>query len=81
MREWLKGRVLDDLEQKLVTNEAIQHWFDTTRLSALFEVQRRHGKAAREVFCLIQFAIWHRIFIEQSAPAPPSVSEDPRDWL
>jgi asparagine synthase (glutamine-hydrolysing) len=81
MREWLSGRVLDDLEQKLTNNAVIQHWFDTARLPALFAVQRRHGKAAREVFCLMQFAIWQRMFIEQRTSSPPSADEDPRDWL
>lgn len=81
MREWLSGRVLDDLEQKLINNAAIREWFDTSRLPALFQVQRNSGKAAREVFCLMQFAIWHRLFIEDGGGTKPGVDEDPRDWV
>ena len=81
MREWLSGEVLDDLEQKLINNAAIREWFDTSRLPAIFEVQRNSGKAAREVFCLMQFAIWHRLFIEDGGRTKPSVDEDPRDWI
>lgn len=81
MREWLSGRVLDDLEQKLIHNAAIREWFDVSRLPALFQVQRNCGKAAREVFCLMQFAIWHRLFIEDGGRTKPSVDEDPRDWV
>jgi len=81
MREWLSGRVLDDLEQKLISNAAIREWFDTSRLPALFHVQRSSGKAAREVFCLMQFAIWHRLFIEDGGGTKPGVDEDPRDWM
>ena len=53
MREWLSGRVLNDLEQKLINNATFREWFDTSRLPALFHVQRNSGKAAREVFCLM----------------------------
>ena len=81
MREWLSGQVLDDLEQKLLRNAAIGEWFDTDRLPMLFGVQRKTGKAAREVFCLVQFAIWHRLFIEGAGNTRPSVDEDPRDWI
>jgi asparagine synthase (glutamine-hydrolysing) len=81
VREWLSGGVLDALEGKLMRNEAIAEWFDTDRLPALIEYQRRTGRAAREVFCLTQFAIWHRIFIEGGGDATPSVDEDPLAWM
>ena len=81
LREWLAGRVLDDLEQKLIRNAAVKAWFDTAHLPALFDVQRKSGRAAREVFCLMQFAIWHRLFIEEEGRTIPSVDEDPRDWI
>ncbi len=41
----------------------------------------RIADAAREVFCLMQFAIWHRLFIEDGGRTKPSVDEDPRDWV
>jgi asparagine synthase (glutamine-hydrolysing) len=81
MREWLSGQVLDDLEHKLLRNAAIREWFDVDRLPALFEVQRNNGRAAREVFCLAQFAIWHRLFIEEGGHNKPTVAENPLDWI
>jgi len=80
VREWLRGDFLGPLEHKLAGNPAVNDWFDTARLPALFQVQRKNGGASREIFCLMQFAIWHRLFIEQ-AGAQPSPSEDPLDWI
>jgi len=80
VREWLQGDFLQKLEGKLKANAAIQHWFDTERLPALFQLQRETGKASREIFCLLQFAIWHRLFVEQPG-LQPSPYEDPLDWV
>jgi asparagine synthase (glutamine-hydrolysing) len=81
VREWLSGGVLDALEGKLLANAAVAEWFDTDRLPDLIGYQRRTGRAAREVFCLTQFAIWHRLFIEGGGGAIPSVDEDPLAWM
>ncbi|MFO1418918.1 MAG: asparagine synthase (glutamine-hydrolyzing) [Methylotetracoccus sp.] len=80
VREWLSGPFLNALEHRLSANPAVQHWFDVRHLPALFEAQRRKGNATREIFCLMQFAIWHRLFIE-SPGLRPSPDEDPLDWM
>ncbi|MDD2769706.1 MAG: asparagine synthase-related protein, partial [Methylococcus sp.] len=80
VREWLGGEVLDRLEGKLSANPAVREWFDTRQFPALFQAQRRKGNAGREIFCLMQFAIWHRLFIEQPG-LKPSPDEDPLDWI
>lgn len=80
VREWLGGEMLDHLEQKLTHNRAINAWFDTSRFPALFQAQRQWGNASREIFCLMQFAIWHRLFIECPGLRPSS-NEDPLDWM
>ena len=80
VREWLSGVLLTHLEQQLLHNRAIQEWFETRHLPRLFAMQRRAGTASREIMCLLQFAIWHRLFIEQPG-SKPSVAEDPRDWI
>lgn len=78
--EWLSGTFLDRLESKLTCSKALGAWFDATRLPELFHAQRTRGGASREIFSLLQFAIWHRLFIE--APGlRPSPSEDPLDWI
>jgi asparagine synthase (glutamine-hydrolysing) len=80
VREWLRGDFLDRLEHKLMVNQAVNDWFDTTHLPALFRVQRKKGGVSREIFCLMQFAIWHRLFIEQPG-LRPTPNEDPLDWI
>lgn len=80
VREWLGGEMLDHLEQKLTRNRAIHAWFDTSRFPALFQAQRQYGSASREIFCLMQFAIWHRLFIECPGLRPSS-NEDLLDWI
>ena len=80
VREWLRGDFLDQLEQKLVSNRAVGEWFDISRLPALFQVQRSKGGASREIFCLLQFAIWHKLFIEEPG-LQPSPYENPLDWI
>jgi asparagine synthase (glutamine-hydrolysing) len=80
VREWLGGEVLDRLEGKLSANPAIAEWFDTRHFPALFQAQRKKGNASREIFCLMQFAIWHRLFIERPG-LKPSPDEDPLAWI
>ena len=78
--EWLRGPFLDALADKLTTNAAVRQWFDVTGVRRLFADQRAGRSAGREIMCLTQFAIWHRLFVEQpgSRPAP---EEDPLDWI
>jgi asparagine synthase (glutamine-hydrolysing) len=80
IREWLRGDFLDRLEPRLMANRAVKEWFNTAHLPTLFQVQRKSGGASREIFCLMQFAIWHRLFIEQVGQRP-SANEDPLDWI
>lgn len=78
--EWLKGEWLDRLERKLESNPAIDAWFDPRALPDLFALQRNKGSVSREIFCLMQFAIWHRLFIEQPGTRPSS-DENPLEWI
>lgn len=80
VREWLSGEVLDRLEQKLLRNEAVREWFDTARLPTVFQLHRKRGIAAREIVGLTQFAIWHRLFIEEPG-LQPTPDEDPLEWI
>ena len=78
--EWLQGDFLDGLERKLKTNQAVNTWFDPRVLPDLFAAQRTQGNVAREIWSLMQFAIWHRLFIEQPG-ARPSSDENPLEWI
>jgi asparagine synthase (glutamine-hydrolysing) len=36
----------------------------------------------REVWSLLQFAIWHRLFVDGfGSRPPPGAEEDPLEWL
>ncbi|MGY6216281.1 asparagine synthase (glutamine-hydrolyzing) [Methylolobus aquaticus] len=78
--EWLSGSFLDRTEQKLMRNTAVAEWFDSARLPELFHQQRTRRGASREIFSLLQFAIWHLLFVEQPG-LRPTADEDPLDWL
>jgi asparagine synthase (glutamine-hydrolysing) len=80
VRQWLGGKFLDRLEQKLTQNKEINKWFDTREFPALFQAQHRNGNASREIFGLMQFAIWHRLFIEHPG-VKPTPDENPLDWI
>lgn len=78
--EWLSGDFLDRLESRLKENAAIKAWFRVDQLPSLFAAQRKRPLYSREIFALMQFAIWHRMFIDQPELKPHS-SEDPLEWV
>ena len=78
--EWLQGSLLDGLRQKLPANAAIREWFDGERVGQLIAGHARRGTAAREIWCLLQFAIWHHFFIDGKGQRPP-VKLDPLEIL
>lgn len=73
--DWLRGPVAVQAGQLLVRNRGIQEWFQVDGVAAL-AVAGRH----RELFSLIQFAIWHRLFVEGNG-AIPGAEEDPLPWI
>ena len=78
--EWLRGPFLDALAQRLPRAAAIQQWCEPGAVTALIVRQQARGDVTREVFSLLQFAIWHRLFVEQAGTVP-GVDEDPLAWL
>ncbi len=78
--EFFSKGLLNKLEKKLLQNEAIKEWFRIEWVSRLFKYQRRGINGTRAIWSLMQFAIWHRIFIEDIGLVP-SREEDPLDWI
>lgn len=78
--EWLTGRFLEDLGQRLLADRAIQEWFNPQGVEQLVREQAHKGSATRELFGLMQFAIWHRLFIEHPGIIP-ATRENPLDWI
>lgn len=78
--EWLRGSFLDRLATLLPRSVAVRAWCRTDTVRALLARQQHRGDVSREVFSLLQFAIWHRLFIENGHRAP-SAEEDPLEWI
>ncbi len=80
MTDVLSGRRFEQVAQKLPRSPAIQEWFRAEGVRELLGAHRRDGRHAREVWMLLQFAIWHRIFVERPGAKPEPVDQ-PLDWL
>jgi asparagine synthase (glutamine-hydrolysing) len=78
--DWLTGDVADQVGRRLTQNRGIREWFKPGAIPRLAAARRSGRGGSRELFGLMQFAIWHRLFIEQPGlrPAP---DEDPLDWI
>jgi asparagine synthase (glutamine-hydrolysing) len=70
IRDWWQGERLERLGRSLRGNEAINQWFRPEGVEALLAQQEKRGKSARYLMTLLQFAIWHRLFIEGDGAAP-----------
>lgn len=70
LASWLQGKNLDRLEQTLSASPAIRAWFQPRALSELADRQRRGQSVTRPLAALLQFAIWHRLFIEGDGRRP-----------
>jgi asparagine synthase (glutamine-hydrolysing) len=70
VRDWMRGPLLDVLEQRLPANPAIRAWFSAPGLKALFERQRKTGAHAGVLWSLFQLALWHRLFVEGDGQRP-----------
>jgi asparagine synthase (glutamine-hydrolysing) len=78
--DYLSKGFRDDLQGKLLQNNAVKTWFDPEGLKHLFHFQRHGGHGTRALWCLMQFAIWHHIFIENHGETP-TPAENPLDWI
>lgn len=76
--EWLGGAFLDGLRDRLPRSEAMRRWCRPGAVQALLAGDTR--KRSREIWTLLQFAIWHRQFVERP-DAMPAAAEDPLEWL
>jgi asparagine synthase (glutamine-hydrolysing) len=75
---WLRGAFLDELGARLPAHPLMRRWFRPEGVSALVRAHRARGGLTREVWSLLQLAIWHRIFVEGHVPGR---DEDPLGWL
>ncbi len=78
--EWLRGDFLHALQPRLQQSAAIREYCVPAQVDALIARQFEHGDVTREVWSLMQFAIWHRLFITGDG-AVPAAEEDPLAWI
>jgi len=79
--DWLRGDRLLRLGDRLVRNRGIRDWFRTAAVGELIGAGRAGRGVSRELWGLMQFAIWHRLFIEQPGLKPAPDEEDPLEWI
>jgi asparagine synthase (glutamine-hydrolysing) len=75
---WLQGKFLDGLATHLPEHPAIRRWFRAPGVVELVRAQQTRGNVTREIWGLVQLAIWHRIFVEGHVPGR---DEDPLEWI
>ncbi len=78
--DWLTGAIAQRLGDRLVHNRGIRDWFEPSAIPDLVAARQRGRGGSRELFGLMQFAIWHRLFIDQPG-IKPGPDEDPMEWL
>ncbi|MBN2885838.1 MAG: asparagine synthase (glutamine-hydrolyzing) [Chromatiaceae bacterium] len=78
--DWLQGERATRIGALLARNEGIRRWFRPEAIPALVAARRAGHGGGRELFGLMQFAIWHRLFIERPG-ARPTPNEDPLEWI
>ncbi len=78
--DWLTGDVAARLGEALMRNRGIRDWFRVEAVPDLVRARQTGRGGSRELFGLLQFAIWHRLFIEQPG-LKPSPDEDPLEWV
>lgn len=73
--EWLRGEYLTRLERVMQHNAAMKAWFQPAGVAQLVARQRSHGDVSKNLLALLQFALWHRMFIEGDGAAPAAMQD------
>lgn len=80
MEAWLQGDLARRVGAALVRNQGVREWFRVAAIPALARARAAGRGPTRLLFGLLQFAIWHRLFIEQPG-LRPGPREDPLAWI
>jgi len=78
--DWLTGDLTRRLGERLIANRGIREWFEPAAIPTLVAARQAGRGGARELFGLMQFAIWHRLFIDEPG-LKPGPEEDPLEWV
>lgn len=80
VRDWLRGERLDRLAKILPDQPGLRAWFVRDGITRLLRQQQSTGRYSQQVWAMLNFAIWHRIFVEGDG-SPPPARQDPITWL
>jgi len=80
MGEWLTPQFVTAAEEKLLANRGIRQWCNPQGVKDLCAAQKQRGGRDRELWTMIQFALWHRFFIDDFG-SKPGANDDPLRWL
>lgn len=64
VRGWFEPE-LDRLARLMPSHPVLRAWFRSEGLRALFDEDRARGRLSRAGFALIQFALWHRVVLDE----------------
>ncbi len=68
--DWLRGERLQTLLGVLPESAGIRAWFDPAEVRRLLHAQQQGAKHSSALWTLLNFAVWHRIFIEGDGSKP-----------
>jgi asparagine synthase (glutamine-hydrolysing) len=77
---WLGGSNAARVGALLQRNRGVCEWFRREGIPPLAAACQAGRGGHRELFGLLQFAIWHRLFID-GIDARPRADENPLDWI
>ena len=75
VNDWWQGNRLEALGRVLCGNDAIREWFKPDGVNRLLREQGQSQRVGRQLMTLLQFALWHRFFVESSTPSLPEVGD------
>lgn len=78
--EWFNTSFVSELEKRLIANPVISRWFDVAGIRRIAEEHRRGHSRTRALWCLMQFAIWHKTVVE-APDCRVGIDENPLDWV
>jgi asparagine synthase (glutamine-hydrolysing) len=78
--DWLTGTLAQRVGERLMRNRGIRDWFEVGAIPDLVRARQARKGGGRELFGLMQIAIWHRLFVDEPGRRP-NPDEDPLEWL
>jgi len=70
--DWLDKPMLNDLQSAVNANQNLAEFFDMNSVNSTFEAHRAGRKHTREIWCVMQFSIWHTMMHKRLGGYEPS---------